>query len=65
MATSPVTTALEEIATSLGVIEDECGNYGGWAGEDEEAATAADLGLRLTGLSWVVAVHGRETAEGG
>jgi hypothetical protein len=58
-----VTLALEEIATSLGVIEDECENYGGWAGEDREASEAADLGLRLAGLSWVVAIHGREAAE--
>jgi ABC-type multidrug transport system ATPase subunit len=62
---TPVALALEEIADSLGVIEDECDNYGGWAGEDDEARKAVDLAQRIIGLAWVVAVHGREAAKGG
>jgi len=62
---SPLSLALEEITVSLGVIEDECDNYGGWAGEDQEASEAVDLAQRLMGLAWVVAIHGREKAEGG
>jgi hypothetical protein len=62
---TPVSLALEEITIALGVIEDECDNYGGWAGEDQEANEAVDLAQRLMGLAWVVAIHGREAAESG
>lgn len=62
---SPVTLALEEIKVSLGVIQDECDNYGGWAGEDAEAKIAMDLGHDLLALGFAVGLHGREFAESG
>jgi hypothetical protein len=60
-----VRLALEEIAASLGVIEDECENYGGWAGVDVDAKTATELGMRLAGVAWPCAIGGREYAESG
>lgn len=65
MPNGPVTLALEEIKVSLGVIQDECENYGGWAGEDAEAKVAMDLGHELLCLGFAVGLHGREHAEGG
>ena len=64
MANDPVNLALEEIKVSLGVIQDECENYGGWAGEDDGAKIAMDLGHELLSLGFAVGLHGRAYAEG-
>jgi hypothetical protein len=50
---------------AIQAVERECSDYGGWAGEDEDAKRAVDLCQRLMGLAWVVAIHGREFAERG
>lgn len=62
---NPVSIALEEIRTSLGVIEDECDNHGAWAASDDEAKLAMHLGMELLSMGFSVGHYGRDHAEGG
>ena len=55
---------LAAILRHLKAIEEECSGHGGWAGEDEDARVALDMGLRLSSLGHPVALYGREYAEG-
>jgi hypothetical protein len=63
--TLTVRSALDRIAVNLRLIQEACEEYGGWAGEDDAARRAVDLGHQLESLAFPVGVFGREYAEGG
>jgi hypothetical protein len=65
MTTAEISKALDRIGLEVGAIWEACDEYGGWAGDDEDAKRAIEIGNRLEGLGFVVGLYGREVAEMG
>ena len=64
MSGQEIRTHLLHIAESVKALDGASEEYGGWPGEDEDAAPTVELAYTLLMMALPVALGGREYAEG-
>lgn len=63
MTSDEMAQKLDKIGLLVGDVLEACDEYGGWAGHDDDAKRATEIGYRLMSVGWTVGLYGREVAE--